>query len=56
MDLLYDAMSGDIDYFEVFRVKDELATAFELPVDLVDRRNLHALVVPYVEPDLVRIF
>ena len=56
VDLLYDVSEGDVDYWRLLRVRDDLAAAFELPVDLVERSRLHALMRPFVEPDLVRVF
>ena len=56
IDLLYDANDTDVDYLKLFDVKYDLAAMLRLPVDFVERRNLHALVKPFVEPDLVKIF
>lgn len=56
IDLLFDARGRDFSYFDLFRVRADLADAFGLPVDFVERRGLHALLRPYVEPDLVRVY
>lgn len=56
IDLLYEANDADVDYLEIFRIKHDLAATLRLPVDFVERRSLHTLVKPFVEPDLVQIF
>lgn len=57
IDLLFEVESArPFSLFDKSAVQSDLSNALDSRVDLVERQALHPSIVPFVEPDLVRIF